>query len=129
MRLGVGAFNGLRDPRHECRDGAFRVKLCDLCEEFMRIANTVSLAGGGGDGNSQPADCPIAAGNYSITMPLGEKKVEIYWTKGGAATVDTASQGSEKIVTLVPPKYNVESTMTVTIEKGEAEKNFELTSR
>jgi hypothetical protein len=82
------------------------------------------------DGNSQPADCQIAAGDYSITMPVGEKKVEIYWTKSSApGTLDTASQGSEKVVTLVPPKYNVESTLTVNVEKGEAVKNFELSSR
>jgi hypothetical protein len=81
------------------------------------------------DGNSQPADCQIAAGAYSITMPVGEKKVEIYWTKSGAGKVDTASQGSEKVVTMVPPKYNTESTLTVVIEKGEAVKDFELSSR
>jgi hypothetical protein len=82
------------------------------------------------DGNSQPADCQINAGAYSITMPVGEKKVEIYWTKTiGAGKLDTASQGSERVETLIPPKYNEQSTMTVTIGKGEAVKDFELTSR
>jgi hypothetical protein len=63
-------------------------------------------------------------------MPVGEKKVEIYWTKtSGPGKLDTASQGSEKVVTLVPPKYNTESTLSVTVEKGEAVKDFELSTR
>ena len=82
------------------------------------------------DGNSQPADCPLAAGAYSITMPVGEKKVEVYWTKSsGPGIVDTASQGGDKVITLVPPKYNVESKLTVTIDKGKATKDFALSSK
>src|SRR5262249_2807906 len=57
------------------------------------------------NGDSQPADCIVTAGAYSITMPIGEKKVEIYWTKSNlAGKVDTASQGSERVVAMVPPK-------------------------
>lgn len=82
------------------------------------------------DGNSQPADCQITAGAYSITMPVGEKKVEVYWTKSsGKGPVDTASQGSEKIITMVPPQFNVESKLVVTVDKGETTKDFALTTR
>lgn len=81
------------------------------------------------DGNSQPADSIITAGAYSITMPIGEKKVEIYWTKSSTGKVDTASQGTEKVVQMVPPKYNTESQLLYVIEKGEVTKDFTLTSQ
>jgi hypothetical protein len=82
------------------------------------------------DGNSQPADCIITAGAYSITMPVGEKRVEVYWTKTNAAgKVDTASQGTERVITLVPTKYNTESKLTHTVEKGQAVQDFALSSR
>jgi hypothetical protein len=82
------------------------------------------------DGNSQPADSVVTAGSYSITMPVGEKRVEIFWAPGGGGTVDTASQGAEKaIVQRIPSKYNTESTLTYTVESGQAVKDFSLTSR
>jgi hypothetical protein len=81
------------------------------------------------DGNSQPEDCIVKGGAYSITMPIGEKKVEIYWTKTGGGKVDTASQGTEQVITLIPSKYNTETTLTHTLEKGTAVKDFALTSR
>lgn len=82
------------------------------------------------DGLSQPADCIVTGGTYSITMPIGEKKVEIYWTKTSASgPIDTASQGTEKVVALIPPKYNTETTLTYAVEKGQATKDFALTSR
>jgi hypothetical protein len=80
------------------------------------------------DSQSQPADCIVKGGAYSITMPVGEKKVEIYWTKtDGPGKLDTASQGSEKVVVLVPAKYNTETTLTYTVEKGTHTKDFDLT--
>jgi hypothetical protein len=82
------------------------------------------------DGNSQPADCIITAGAYTITMPIGEKKVEIYWTKTTApGNLDTASQGTEQVIPLVPAKYNTQTTLTHTIEKGVTTKDFALSSR
>ena len=81
------------------------------------------------DGNSQPADSVITGGNYSITMPMGEKRVQIYWAQGGGGNVDTASQGTEKsVVQRIPAKYNAESTLTYTVEKGQAVKDFALSS-
>jgi predicted small secreted protein len=81
------------------------------------------------DGNSQPADCVIKGGNYSITMPVGEKKVEIYWTKGGSAKVDTASQGTEQVTQMVPAKYNTETTLTYTLDKGTHTQDFALLAK
>jgi hypothetical protein len=82
------------------------------------------------DGNSQPADSVVTAGNYSITMPVGEKRVEIFWAPGGGGKIDTASQGAEKaIVQRVPAKYNTESTLVYTVEQGQAVKDFALSGR
>jgi len=81
------------------------------------------------DGNSQPADCIVKGGAYSVTMPVGEKKVEIYWTKGGSGKVDTATQGTEQIIQMVPAKYNTETMLTCTLQKGTATKDFTLRSR
>src|SRR5882762_122967 len=30
------------------------------------------------DGNSQPEAVPITAGEYTVTMPVGDKRIEIY---------------------------------------------------
>jgi hypothetical protein len=80
------------------------------------------------DGNSQPADCIITAGSYTITMPVGEKKVEIYWAKSASAgKIDTASQGTEQVMQMIPPKYNTQTTLTYTVEEGAAVKDFALT--
>jgi hypothetical protein len=81
------------------------------------------------DGNSQPEDCVVQGGNYTVTMPVGMKKVEVYWTKGGGKAVDTASQGTEQIVQLVPPKYNTQTTLTHELVEGEQEQDFALTSK
>jgi hypothetical protein len=78
------------------------------------------------DGLSQPADCIVKGGAYSITMPVGEKKVEVWWTKGSGAKVDTASQGTESVVALIPPKYNADTTLTYKVEKGTQTKDFAL---
>lgn len=83
------------------------------------------------NGESQPADSRVDAGTYSVTMPVGEKKIEVFWAKSltGAKAVDTASQGSEQIVQMIPAKYNTQTTLTHTIEKGEHVQDFVLTSK
>lgn len=79
------------------------------------------------DGNSQPEAVPITAGEYSVTMPVGDKRVEIYWAPSGGQSADTATQGREQIVQRIPAKYNAQSTLTHTVTKGEAHKDFALT--
>ena len=82
------------------------------------------------DGNSQPADCIVKGGRYSVIMPVGEKKVQIYWTKTSSpGKLDTASQGSEQVVALIPARYNDQTTLTYAVEKGQATKDWALTSR
>jgi hypothetical protein len=79
------------------------------------------------DGNSQPEAVPITAGEYSVTMPVGDKRVEIYWAPSGGNAADTATQGREQIVQRIPTKYNSQSTLTHTVTKGKARKDFTLT--
>ena len=82
------------------------------------------------DGNSQPADCIITGGAYTVTMPVGEKKVEVFWAKSRSdAPVDTAGQGNEQIVQMVPAKYNTQSTLTHVVAEGEAQQDFALSSK
>src|SRR6478609_6410282 len=50
------------------------------------------------DGSSQPEAVPITGGEYSVTMPVGDKRVEIYWAPSGGQSADTATQGREQIV-------------------------------
>jgi hypothetical protein len=110
---------------------------CDHGPPQGTVKGTVTLDGqpvdGGvitfvpADGNSQPEAVPITAGEYTVTMPLGEKRVEIYWAPSGGQSADTASQGREQIVQRIPAKYNAQSTLTHTVVKGEARKDFPLT--
>jgi len=79
------------------------------------------------DGNSQPEAVPITSGEYSVTMPVGDKRVEIYWAPPGGQAVDTATQGREQIVQQIPARYNAQSTLTHTVTKGEVRKDFALT--
>jgi len=79
------------------------------------------------DGKSQPEAVPITKGEYTVTMPIGEKRVEIYWAPSGSTSADTANQGHEQIVQRIPTKYNSQSTLSHTVSKGEARQNFALT--
>ena len=114
---------------------------CELAPAEGTVKGKVTLDGepidGGmirfvpANGDSQPADSPIVKGEYAVTMPLGDKKVEVFWGKStnGAVEVDTASQGTAQFYEAVPPQFNAQTTLTHTVERGEATKNFDLTSK
>jgi hypothetical protein len=113
---------------------------CQRGPEVGTVKGTITIDGrpvdGGivrfvpADGNSQPADCVITGGAYTVTMPVGEKNVEIFWAKSASdAPIDTASQGTEKIVQMIPAKYNTQTTLTHVIAKGDEQKDFELSSK
>jgi len=82
-------------------------------------------------GESQPGDSPITAGAYSVTMPVGEKKVEITWGRlksGGAQSVDTTSMGTDVYVETIPRKFNGnDTTLRYEVKEGEQKKDFALT--
>ena len=71
---------------------------------------------------------PIVNGAYSLTLPAGEKRVEILWMKT-SGSVDTATQGFTRTVQMIPAKYNTDSTLTYTVVKGKQTKDFALQSK
>jgi hypothetical protein len=84
------------------------------------------------DGGVQTAEAKIASGQYEAVVPPGEKRVEIRAPKvtGKQKMYDTPDSPSVDVVTeLLPPRYNVDSTLTMTVGDGEQEKSFELTGK
>ena len=82
------------------------------------------------DGNSQPADCILVKGVYTVTMTVGDKKVEVTWSKStGNAPADTAVQSTQKSVEMIPAKYNVQTTLLYSVVKGPQQKDFPLTGK
>jgi hypothetical protein len=112
---------------------------CDHGPAKGTVKGTVTLDGqpvdGGvitfvpADGNSQPEAVTIAGGEYAVTMPVGNKRVEIYWAPSGGKAADTATQGREPIVQRIPTRYNSQSELKHTVEKGESRQDFSLTSK
>ncbi len=84
------------------------------------------------DASAPTAEATITAGQYEAGVPPGEKRVEIRAPKvtGKQKMYDTPNSPSVDVVTeLLPRRYNVDSTLTMTVEDGEQEKSFELTAK
>ncbi len=84
------------------------------------------------DGGALTAEATITTGQYQAVVPPGEKRVEIRAPKvtGKQKMYDTPNSPSVEVVTeLLPRRYNVDSTLTMTVEDGEQEKSFELTAK
>jgi len=84
------------------------------------------------DGKTQTADGTIAGGKFSTSVPLGDMRVEITAPRvvGKMKMYNTPdSPEVDKVEEAIPPQYNVESKLSVTVVKGEVEKKFELKSR
>jgi hypothetical protein len=84
------------------------------------------------DAGVQTAEAKIASGQYEAAVPPGEKRVEIRAPKvtGRQKMYDTSDSPTVDVVTeLLPRRYNVDSTLTMTVEDGEQEKSFELTGK
>lgn len=84
------------------------------------------------DGNSQPADGTIAAGKFTVNAPVGDFRVEITSPKvvGQTKMYDAPDSPTvDKIEEAIPPKYNVQTELKITVTKGKTEnKQFDLTS-
>jgi hypothetical protein len=83
------------------------------------------------DGKLQPADATITAGKYTATIPVGDVRVEITSPKVVGQTKMYPTPDSptvDKIEELLPPKYNVQSELKMSVPKGKTEKPFELTT-
>jgi len=84
------------------------------------------------DGKTPTADTTITDGKFSAVVPLGEKKVEISAPKvvGKLKMYDTPdSPVVDQVKDIIPPQYNVRTTLTMTVQKGTQERRFEVTSR
>lgn len=84
------------------------------------------------DGKTPTADAAITDGKFTAVVPLGEKKVEISAPKvvGKTKMYDTPdSPVVDQVTDMIPKQYNVQSTLTLTVQKGTQEKKFELRSR
>jgi len=82
------------------------------------------------DGQTATADATIAAGKFSATMPVGEKRVSLSSPKvvGQRKMYETAdSPMVDMIQELLPPKYNSQSTLTITVKSGNQEQAYDLT--
>jgi hypothetical protein len=84
------------------------------------------------DASAPTAEATITAGQYEAVVPPGEKRVEIRAPKitGKRKMYDTPDSPTVDVVTeLLSPRYNVDSTLTMTVGEGEQEKSFELTGK
>ncbi|MCI0357398.1 MAG: hypothetical protein L0211_02805 [Planctomycetaceae bacterium] len=82
------------------------------------------------NGESQPADSPIVKGTYSLTVSPGEKKVEIFWAKSkSGAPIDTASQGTDELVQMIPAEFNTQTTLLHTVADAQEVKDFALKTK
>jgi hypothetical protein len=83
------------------------------------------------DGQTATADATITDGKFTATMPVGEKRVSISSPKvvGKRKMYETADSPTvDSIQELLPPKYNAQSTLTITVKPGNQEQPYELTS-
>jgi hypothetical protein len=84
------------------------------------------------DQQTQTVEAKITGGRFSAAVPPGEKRVEIRAAKvtGKRKMYDTPDSPTVDIVEeLLPPRYNAESELRMTVVDGPQEKAFELTSK
>jgi hypothetical protein len=84
------------------------------------------------DGKSPTADALIANGRFTATVPTGEMRVEISAPKvvGKRKMYDTPeSPLVDEVAELLPPRYNVQSQLTLSVQPGTQEKRFDLKSK
>lgn len=78
------------------------------------------------DGKGRTDGAQIEGGRYEAQLVPGEKRVEITASKETGEVVD----GIQTYVSLVPAKYNTESTLTASVtESGESTFDFALDSK
>jgi hypothetical protein len=83
------------------------------------------------DGQTATADATIESGTFTARVPVGEKRITISAPKvvGKRKMYETPDSPTVDIVQeLLPERYNVRSELTYTVEAGNQEKDFALTS-
>jgi hypothetical protein len=83
------------------------------------------------DGQTATADATIEKGAFTAKVPVGEKQITISAPKvvGKRKMYETPDSPTVDVVQeLLPERYNLRSELTYTVEPGEQEKDFALTS-
>jgi hypothetical protein len=83
------------------------------------------------DGQTATADTTIQNGAFHVQVPVGEKQVSITAPKvvGKRKMYETPDSPTVDIVhELLPERYNVRSELSLTVQPGDQEKDFALTS-
>jgi hypothetical protein len=85
-------------------------------------------------GSGRKAAAAIEQGSYALApadkLIPGRYRVEISWPKPTGRKIPSADPGTQadEMREAIPAKYNTDSKLTVEIGKGDAEKDFALTS-
>lgn len=84
------------------------------------------------DGKSNPESRPITDGKFSVPVSSGEMRVEISANKvvGKRKMYETPdSPVVDDVVELLPPRFNVESQLKITVNGGSQTENFDVQTR
>jgi hypothetical protein len=95
-------------------------------------AETGSIAFFPVDGQAVTAGGVIADGEYNARVPLGKSRVVIRVPKvvGEAKLYDVPDSPTQPLLDeMLPARYNNESELEITVEKGPHEHNFETTTK
>lgn len=81
------------------------------------------------DGQSGTAGASITDGKYTARVPIGQCRVEVRVSKvvGESKMYPSADAPTKQILTeALPPKYNDQSELTLDVQPGVNEKNYEI---
>lgn len=84
------------------------------------------------DGASQTASAMVSGGKFTATVPVGLMRVEFSGSKvvGRQKMYNTPdSPAVDMVIELLPPRYNVQSELTLDVQAGPQDAPFELSSR
>jgi hypothetical protein len=83
------------------------------------------------NGESPTAETMITDGKFTVKVPVGDKSVSISAPKviGKRQVYETADGPTIDVIEeLLPPRYNIESELTLTVTPGQQQQDFELTN-
>jgi hypothetical protein len=84
------------------------------------------------DGASQTASAMVRNGQFTATVPIGHMRVEFSGAKVVGQQKMYGTPDSPKVdmvAELLPPRYNVQSELTLDVQAGSQEAKFELSLR
>lgn len=84
------------------------------------------------DGKSAPVEAEVADGAFTVTLPLGDMRVEVRAPKVVGKIKMYESPNSpvvDKVEEAVAARFNVTSTLTLTVRKGEQEATFAVSGK